>query len=185
MPCPTHEQLTALSLDIADQVALAEHVEQCDFCAKELASQRNVVDHLTAIHDEIDARHPAARVELLRRLPAAMNRRSPSRWRRWAMGGAAAAAALLLSFVALSPNRLSAMERIVNAVRDVRSFSYRLTNDSEVPPSQDKPARAFQGNTFTFWRRRPLPNRTNSVTYARPRETSGFITCRVGMRSRS
>lgn len=85
-----------------------------------------------------------------------MDRRSPSPWQRWALGGVAAAAVLLLSFIALAPNRLSAMERIVNAVRDVSSFSYRLTNDSEFPSSGDRPPRTRKSNTFTAWLAPPL-----------------------------
>ncbi|MEX2092360.1 MAG: hypothetical protein WD971_06765, partial [Pirellulales bacterium] len=67
-----------------------------------------------------------------------------------------AAALLLLAFFAATGNQLSAMERIVKAVRDVTSFSYRLTNDSEFPPSKGKPARTLKGSTFTFWRAPPV-----------------------------
>lgn len=156
MPCPTPEQLAAVSLGFTDDAHFIEHVENCAACARVRAAQHDVVDCLSAIHKEIGAQHAASRAQLFERLPAARDRRPPSHWRRWAVAALAAAAVLLLAFVALAPNRLSAMERIESAVRDVRSFSYRLTNDSEYPPNNDKPPRTRKSNTFTFWRAPPL-----------------------------
>lgn len=152
MPCPTPEQLAAVSLGLTDDARLIGHVETCDACAQLRAAQGDVVDRLAAIHGEPNAQHAAARAQLLERLPAAIDRRAPSPWRRWALGGIAAAAVLLLCVIAFAPSRLSAMERIANAVREVRSFSYKLTYRKESPETEKKPGRTLDCTSFASWR---------------------------------
>lgn len=154
--CPTPEQLAAISLGLTDDARLIEHAETCEACIRVRSAQSEVVDRLSDIHGRMDVLHASSRARLLERLPVAIDRYRPSRWRRWGVGGGAAAAILLLAFVAIAPNRLSAMERIASAVRDVHSFTYRLTNDSEFPLSNAKPSRTRKSNTFTAWRAPPL-----------------------------
>jgi hypothetical protein len=155
MACPTAEQLAAVSLGIAEEGALVEHVRQCDSCTRELASLRDLVNRLGAIHGKLNAGHDRSRAELLRNLPAADRFQSPSRWRRFAVGSlglSAAAVLLLLSFIAFSADQLSAMERIAQAVRHVTSFSCRLTNTTEFPSSGEIPARTHHDERFIYWR---------------------------------
>jgi hypothetical protein len=118
---------------------------------------RQLTHELAAAHAPFERIHAASRKELLRGLATA-NRAAPLfAWRRVAFGGvglSAAAALILLAIFANSATQLSAMERIVNAVRDVKSFSYELTQEVEQPPrkEKDKPARTLDGKTFTCWR---------------------------------
>ena len=65
------------------------------------------------------------------------------------MGGAAAAAVLLLYFVALAPTRLSAMERMLNAVREVTSYSFKTQNNTNYLAPDGKPERIRREVGFT------------------------------------
>lgn len=152
MSCPTPEQLATLSLGLTDDKRLVEHAEACATCAQVRASQADAIDRLSAVHRQVTALHVASRAQLLERLPANINRRPPSRWRRWAVAALAAAAVLLLAFVALAPNRLSAMDRIATAVHEVATLSCRIASTTDYPPTDDKPSRTHHDERFIDWR---------------------------------
>jgi hypothetical protein len=155
MTCLTSEQLAEFALGLEDG-KLLPHVDQCAACREQLAELRQFTQDLAAAHAGLSRDHAASRERLLARLNTAQPAgRSTIVWKRFAFGGigvSAAAALLLLAFFATPFNQLSAMERIEKAVREVTSFSYKLRNDSEFPPKEDKPARTLVGDTFTYWR---------------------------------
>jgi outer membrane lipoprotein-sorting protein len=170
MACLTREQLVQLSLGIKEDATWSAHAAECDACRAALDDLGRLADQLTAAHTELDHNHAATRSRLLTSLAtaqrpgvrngvwnavtSAFDRLTSAQ--RLAVGGVglstAAAVLVLLAVFASSSSQLSAMERIVNAVRDVTSFSYKLTNDSEFPPKKEKPARTLIGNSFTCWR---------------------------------
>ena len=159
MACPTTEQLAGAALGLDD--AATSHVGQCADCQAKLADLRQTSHGLAAAHATLDRGHAQSRAALLTKLSHVELLPQPvTAWRRFAFGGiglsSAIAALLLLGIFANSTNQLSAMERIVNAVREVKSFSYKLQNVSDVAPRKDKPARTYIGETFTYWQAPPV-----------------------------
>ena len=156
MSCLTPEQLASIALGLAGPEHQA-HVDDCDRCQAQLADLRRLNDNLAAAHANLNRNHTLSRERLLARLSDITR---PSRpivnWKRFAFGGlglsSAVAALLLLAVFANSSSQLSAMERIVKAVRDVTSFSYKLVNRVENPATTEKPARTIDLTSFTYWR---------------------------------
>ena len=147
MTCLTPEQLAAIALGL-DGAEIPSHVHECAACQVKLADLRRLTDDLTAAHANLDRNHAESRERLLARLSDSTR---PTRltvtWKRFAFSGlglsSAVAALLLLAVFTNSSSQLSAMERIVNAVRDVNSFSYKLTYRKESPATDMKPGRTL------------------------------------------
>jgi hypothetical protein len=145
MACLTEEQLARLALGLDEGGPLSAHVDECEACLAKLAEMRAIVGRLSGAHAELDRAHAVSRSRLLASLlhetrpvrPAArIWTRLASRFghltarQRIAVGGIglSAAALVFLMFVLVSPaTRLSAMERMIKAVRQVSSYSYQLT----------------------------------------------------------
>jgi hypothetical protein len=156
MNCLTPEQLAQLALGLADDASLSPHLDQCDACRRALAETNRVVDQLSSAHADLNRRHAASRAALLAQL-SRVECPTPTvaRWKRVAFGGlglAAAAVLLFAAFFATSSSQLSAMERMVNAVREVTSFSYKLAYWKESPATAQKPGRTLDCASFTYWR---------------------------------
>ena len=156
MSCLTPEQLATIALELED-AERPPHVDECPACQEKLADLRRLTEDLTAAHANLDRDHAVSRERMLARLS---DSNQPTRrvvnWKRFAFGGlglsSAVAALLLLAVFANSSSRLSAMERIVRAVRDVSSFSYKLTYRKESPVTDKKPGRTLDCTSFTYWR---------------------------------
>jgi hypothetical protein len=158
MSCPTSEQLTAAALGLDDSNTIS-HIDHCGGCQTKLADLRRVSYDLAAAHAKLDHDHALSRNALLSAISRVeYSSQSVATWKRFAFGGiglSSAAALLLLAFFATSANQLSAMERIVNAVRDVTSLSCKITHELEKPPNSDRPARTLSGDLFICWRKPP------------------------------
>jgi hypothetical protein len=159
MACLTPEQLAAIALGLEGSER-SVHIDECPACQAQLSELRGLTHELAASHVDLNHRHAASRTALLDGLPPIEPAPTASpHWKRLAFGGlglsSAVAALLLVSVFLNSATQLSAMERIVQAVREVRSFSYRLNNITNQPAKGGKPARTLDGNTFTFWRAPP------------------------------
>jgi hypothetical protein len=156
MPCPTPEQLATLAIGFDDGNAYRSHVDSCAPCRSEVDKLRAVNHNLAAAHDELNHHHAASRDALLAHLPQIqLTKPRRSHWKQLAyssLGVATAAAILMAVFLATSASPLSAMERIAKAVRDVKSFSCKLTNTNDFPPTDDKPARTLHDERFIYWR---------------------------------
>ena len=81
---------------------------------------------LRTAHDEVTSRHAATREELLERLSEARVHRPPRAW-LGSVGVGAMAASVIFVIWMLTPNPASvAMERLVNALEDIHSYTYRM-----------------------------------------------------------
>lgn len=164
MSCPTTEQLAALALNAEDAAAYRPHVDSCPRCQSELARLRSFHQTLTASHANLDHRHVASRADLLDRLPQIEPAASASpRWKHLAFGGlglsSAVAAILLLSVFLNSATPLSAMERIMRAVREVRSYSVHEVSQTTLAPPGGEPQPYHRGTYFVCWRARNAANK--------------------------
>src|SRR3989304_1848991 len=128
MACFTPEQLSALALGL-DDGEFAPHLSACPACRAKLDDVRRLSQELAAVHAKLDRNHATSRAQLLSRLSHIERpSRSVATWRRFAFGGlglTSAAALLLLAFFATSSSQLSAMERMLTAVREVTSYSFK------------------------------------------------------------
>src|SRR3990172_9110606 len=143
MACLNGEQMARLALGLAEGEPLAAHVEQCEACRAKLAEMGRLTDQLTAAHAKLNRGHAAARSRLLASL--AREEKPARRVRVWdsltrrlgeltvrqritvgGVGLSAAALVLLLLVFANSAAQLSAMERMIKAVREVTSYSFML-----------------------------------------------------------
>jgi hypothetical protein len=156
MACLTPEQLTALVLGLDDGAA-ASHERQCSNCQAKLADLRRVMHDLATAHAALVHDHAASRAALLSQLSHVERplHSSATSWKRFAFGsiGATAAAALLLAaFFATSFNQLSAMERMVKAIREVRSFSFHQLNTTTYLDPSEKSEVVRHEIGYTCWR---------------------------------
>jgi hypothetical protein len=156
MTCLTSEQLAAISLKL-EGVERPSHLDHCPACQQKLADMCRLTDDLATSHAALNHNHAVERERLLARLSGiTLPTRPIVTWKRFAFGGlglsSAAAALLILAVFTNSSSQLSAMERIVNAVRDVSSFSYKLTYWKESPPTAEKPGRTLDCTSFAYWR---------------------------------
>jgi hypothetical protein len=167
MNCLTDEQLAQLALRLDDCNDVAAHAEHCGACRTKLSETRRLTELLTASHTDVDRRLADARAQLLANLrttPSRSPRTSVRAWlalhierlttaQRIAAGGiglTTAIGVMLLFFVIGSTERLSAMERMVRQLREVKSFSFELEEISD-RISGDNPRR-IQRNDTNFWR---------------------------------
>jgi hypothetical protein len=157
MNCPTTEQLAALALDALDVAGLEPHVAACPRCQAELERLRALHQSLATAHADVTTRHTATRAALLDRLPQIESAPAVSpHWKQLAFGGlglsTAIAALLLLAVFLNSAAPLSAMERILRAVREVRSYSFHETSQTTFTPIGGKPQPYHRGTYFVCWR---------------------------------
>src|SRR5262245_41358848 len=122
MSCPTPEQIAAFVLD-GDAGEIPPHVQECAACRAKFEDLLEARQELATIHDNLNARHNASRDRLLQNLESIKQPAPTTRdWKRFAFGGigatATAAALLLVAIFASSSNQLSAMERMVKAIRE-------------------------------------------------------------------
>jgi hypothetical protein len=167
----TDEQLAGVALGTVADEQSAGHVVECDTCRVRLETLGRVKLELAAAHAEFEASHVASRDRLraaLSREPQPVRPRSASRpvaallggynlRQRIALGGIGLSTAAVIVFMLLFANparELSAMERIVKAVREVTSFSFQWTNRVSYSPSvqkTDKPS-VIEQTCTVYWR---------------------------------
>ncbi len=169
MKCLTDDELARLALRLDDGEGRAAHVDKCGACRAKLAGMLRVTAQLSAVHAESEHAHVASRSKLMASLA---NLDVPSRpvsiWKRLtaklggltvgqriAAGGLGLSTAvglvLLILIVANSASSLSAMDRMAKAVREVKSYSYKLfTQDTLVRKGDTEPSTVTHTNT-TYW----------------------------------
>jgi hypothetical protein len=168
MNCFSREQLVALACSVDRNECLPAHIDKCADCRAALTDVRQLMAQLAVVHDALDRDHAESRAQLLANLPhieAAVDRsRLWTRLRRQvadlSLSQRLAAGSLgLTTFVGLvwllvamnSVGRLSAMERMVKAVREVKSYSYELfTQDTFVKDGETQPSTVIHAGT-TYW----------------------------------
>jgi outer membrane lipoprotein-sorting protein len=165
----TDEQLAGLVLSTGADEQSAGHVAECDTCRARLEALRRVKAELAAAHAEFEASHVASRDRLraaLSREPQPVRLTSGSRplatllgglnmRQRVALGGvglSTAAVIVLMLFLANPASELSAMERMVKAVRGVTSFSFTWKGRVEFEPREGKPSVIRETTTNIYWR---------------------------------
>jgi hypothetical protein len=149
MNCLTEEQLAGLAIGVGNDADVSVHVDQCDECRAKLMDIRRLTQLLTTAHAEFDRSQSVSRAKLLAHLQDAekpVPRNHP--WRsiqsrlasltirqRVAAAGiglsTVAGMLLLIALVMNLATPLSAMERMVNQLRAVTSFSYELEETSD------------------------------------------------------
>jgi hypothetical protein len=158
MTCLSDEQLAGLALNLESSGVSAAHVEQCNSCQTRLTELCRLTQQLSGAHAELEARHAAARDRLLATLSEVKLAPRPGGIGGWlldsvarltprqriAAGGlglsTAIALVLLVLAIANSPTSLSAMERLTKAIREVKSYSYKMRNlDTFVIEGQSQP----------------------------------------------
>jgi outer membrane murein-binding lipoprotein Lpp len=169
----TDEQLARVALGLAEGEPLAGHVAGCAACQARLDKVSRLTDQLAAAHAEVDQTHTASRERLLAAIQQEPqpNRRAETAFRlasllgglnmrqRIALGGVglSTAAVIVLTLVFANPVReLSAMERIVKAVREVTSCSFTWSNRITFAPREGKP-RVIRVQTCNVYWRAPSP----------------------------
>ena len=169
MSCLTDEQLGQVALGLGEGKRFSEHLEQCDLCRQKVARTRSVARQLVTAHAELDRAHAASRARMIASLSnVSFDRQGPKVWtrlaerfrqltlvQRIAAGGLGLSTAvgilLLILIVANSASSLSAMERMAKAIRDVKSYSYKLfTQDTLVRKGDSEPSTVTHTNT-TYW----------------------------------
>src|SRR5258708_941874 len=147
MACLTPEQLARVALALENGETPPAHVEACQACQAKLTALRAVVQRLTAAHATSDQAHAAARGRFLDplsrdELPVARftgwgwlrgGLRRPTSWQRVAMGGLGLSTLLVVAIalsVLNSGQRTSAMERMAKELREVKSYTYRLSTET-------------------------------------------------------
>jgi hypothetical protein len=165
----TDEQLAQMALGLAAGEASAGHMAECETCRARLAAMGRLTDQLAAAHAELDQTHAASRVRLLAAVahePQPSGRVSAAhrlaslleglnRGQRIALGGVglSTAAVIVLMIVFANPVReLSAMERIVKAVREVTSCSFQWSNRITFAPRGGKPPVIRVQTCNVYWR---------------------------------
>jgi outer membrane lipoprotein-sorting protein len=166
MACLTDEQLAGLALNLESSEAFAAHVGECDSCRNKLTDLCQLTQRLSAAHAELDAVHSASRAQLLATLANVKVTARPGGIGGWlhdtvarlsprqriAAGGlglsTAVALVLLVLAIANSATPLSAMERLAKAVREVKSYSYKMRNlDTFVAHGQNQPTTIVHTST--------------------------------------
>jgi hypothetical protein len=170
MACLTLEQLASLALGLAADEDLRTHVAICPICHAKLAELNRLTASLSRVHAELDHSHAASRAQLLAELArAATPRRPMPLWRKFTSGlnkltfgqriaasgvglSTAAALLLLLAIFANSASRLSAMERMLTAVREVTSYSFNEVNHTTLLAPDAKPQIIGHETYSACWR---------------------------------
>jgi hypothetical protein len=141
MNCLTLHQLAAISLGHDEEPMLSSHLADCAACRTALADMRRLQQQLGAAHAALDQYHAVSRQRLLDSLSAETLPTASAQPKhllagisafihrhRFAAGGLgfSTAAALVVLFVILanSATKLSAMERMLHAVREVTSYRF-------------------------------------------------------------
>ncbi len=163
MACLTPEQLAALALGL-DVTESSPHVDECPACQARLTELRRLTHELAAAHAGLVRNHAASRAQLLARLSHVDRRaRTATTWKRFAFGGlglsSAVAALFLIAFFATSFNQLSAMERMMKAVREVSSYSFNEVNHTTFVAPGGEPETYHRGTNFVCWRAPDEANR--------------------------
>jgi outer membrane lipoprotein-sorting protein len=167
MACLTDEQVVGLALEV--NVPFSAHVQQCESCRAKLAEVRLLTQQLSAAHAAFETGHADSRDRLLASLSnvkAATRRSGFGNWlrsaaasltprQRIAAGGIGLSTAigllLLILIIVNSAKSLSAMERMVRQLREVKSYSYRLfTQDTVVHKGETQPTTVIHTGT-TYW----------------------------------
>jgi outer membrane lipoprotein-sorting protein len=168
MACLSHEQLVAAALSADHGERLPAHIHDCAACRSTLDEIRQLTDELAAVHAPLNRDHLSARARLLNRIQNVDIPIQPiSRWGRLARQltdlsiaqriaagslGVTTVVTLLWLFVAMtSASRLSAMERMVKAVREVKSYSYKMfSQDTFFRKGDTHPSTVIHTGT-TWW----------------------------------
>jgi outer membrane lipoprotein-sorting protein len=169
MACLTQEQLAALALGLEEGKLLSAHIDDCATCRTALSDMQHVTERLSAVHAELGRTHAASRERLMANLPTTIPRpaqREGARiWlgrqlerltvaQRIAVGGIGLTTVTgfaLLLLALTSTGQLSAMERMAKAVREVKSYSYKLfTQDTFVRKGDTHPSTVIHTGT-TYW----------------------------------
>jgi hypothetical protein len=151
MACLSAEQLAQAALHTSDEHHTA-HAQQCAACRAKLAELRQWTQRISAAHADADRGHAASRSALLARLSQIdavpwqflVWRRlrhtlaQLTRMQRIAAGGlglsTAAGLFALVLIIVNSATSLSAMERMVRQLREVSSYSYKLSETNKSKP---------------------------------------------------
>jgi outer membrane lipoprotein-sorting protein len=173
MNCLNDEQLVGIVLGIVSNDELKAHVEQCAACRAKLSGMLQLTEQLAAAHAISDRSHVSSRLRLFASLPdSATPRQSDTKWKlmgrrignltvwqRVAAGGISLSTAVGLFLIVLvfvnSPKQLSAMERMLKAVREVTSYSFRLTEKTTWPAKDGEAPRVRVMDDITYWRAPP------------------------------
>jgi len=165
----TDEQLAQIVIGTEAGEPPAGHLAECEACRARLEAMGRLSDRLSAGHAELDRTHAASRERLLAALAREPHpvrpEHTPSRLafllgglnmrQRMALGGvglSTAAVILLMLFLANPASELSAMERMVKAIREVTSYSFRFTSHVEFAPRDGKPSVIREQTIDTYWR---------------------------------
>lgn len=155
MSCPTREQLVANVLGMVHDARVASHLTKCDTCRRAHDEITRVAKQLSTNHAELNRDHAVSRAALLARVENVVRPSSVGRPKRAIVGGlgiAAAAALLIAAFLITSTNKLSAMERMMKAVREVTSYSFKSTGSTTFPARDGKPRTILYETGFLCWR---------------------------------
>jgi hypothetical protein len=179
MTCLTPSQIASLALgpqtgEPIDE-RLAAHVANCAACRATLSEMRQLTEQLSAAHAAIDQAHAVSRARLMTSLSDVWPARSASVWNRFSsvlgevfarrrvgvsVGLSTAAGLLLLvTIFATSATRLSAMDRMLAAVREVSSYSFKQ-EDHTAFVALDGSAQTFHHENYSACWRAPGEDRT-------------------------
>jgi hypothetical protein len=173
MTCFTPEQLAQAALGIGEDEHVRKHLGECDACRTKFAEIRRLAGKLAVAHAELDQSHAAGRARLLASVakksaaPQAVGLWDRVLWpirsltfgQRVAAGGVTLSTAVglvLLVVFANSAGRLSAMERMLQAVREAKSHSFRVTNTTTFAPKDGKPGWKRVQEDVVYWRAPPV-----------------------------
>jgi hypothetical protein len=172
MTCFTPEQLAEAALGMNDDEHVRVHLDECDACRTKWTEMRRLAEKLTVAHAELSRSEAAGRARLLASLttepaaPLAVGFRDRVTWplrsltfgQRVAAGGVTLSTAVglvLLVVFANSAGRLSAMERMLQAVREAKSYSFRVTNTTTFAPKEGKSGWKRVQEDAVYWRAPP------------------------------
>jgi outer membrane lipoprotein-sorting protein len=169
MTCLSDDQLAGLVLKPIEDSKDDVHLHGCASCQARLLAMRSLANQLTEAHARFDTGHEESRTRLLAALPAAPRPASISigtqfaGWigaltvkQRLALTGAFGV--VLLAFVAfwgsLAANRLPAMEKMAESVRQAKSYTMTMTFElkyNSKPDEVNRPLVTAKGTSKVFW----------------------------------
>lgn len=144
MGCLTHEQMLLEALGLEQDAKARDHLQTCRSCREQVDAYRTLPERLVGTLCRGEAEHESARQRLMAALPdpdlqgpigssAEVESSSYSLARlggfvmrhRFACGGTiVASVGMLLAWILLSPNPISAMEQTAEAIREVKSYQF-------------------------------------------------------------
>ncbi len=154
MSCPSDDELAGLALGLIDGADLDLHLKECGACRASMNAMRSLSHQLSEAHKRFETGHEQARTRLLAALPTTQRPVSVNIRTRlvyWiraltvrerlalTCGFVAVLLASIALWASLAANRLSAMEKMAENIRQAKSYTMMLTFEIKYNNKPDEP----------------------------------------------